>query len=308
MIKLGKIEKITDLRSVWPHEAIHFSKWLSQKDNLCLLSEAIGIDIVLEELESSVGSFSVDLFASEAGTNRKIIIENQLEATDHDHLGKIITYASGKNAEVIIWLVKRARDEHKQAIEWLNQHTDEQIGFFLVEIELWKINDSLPAVKFNTVERPNDWAKSMKATEGLSDTRKLQLEFWQAFNEYALEKQAFNRVFSQRKPQAQSWYELSVGSSVYRLGLFINTQKKKQGAEIYISNDKQMFDKFKAHKESIESELGFSLEWSEAIKDCRIFVSKDADIKENTDNWSEYYDWYCHMALTLREILKKYDV
>ena len=124
--------------------------------------------MVLEETESAVGSFNVDIFAAEeGGTGRKIIIENQLEETNHDHLGKIITYASGKGAEVVIWIVKRARDEHKQAVEWLNQHTDKNIGFFLLEIELWKINDSLPAPKFNVVERPNDWAKTMLAERPL---------------------------------------------------------------------------------------------------------------------------------------------
>ncbi|MDI3537618.1 MAG: hypothetical protein PWP30_2100 [Eubacteriaceae bacterium] len=136
-MQLGKIEKIDDLRCIWPHEAYDFSQWLAQDENLQLLSDTIGIDIVLEEIESSVGDFNVDLYAYEEGTKRKIIIENQLENTDHNHLGKIITYASGKEAEVIIWIVKRARDEHKNAIEWLNQHTDENIGFFLLEIELW---------------------------------------------------------------------------------------------------------------------------------------------------------------------------
>lgn len=115
-------------------------------------------------MESNVGDFSVDLYATEEGTGRKIIIENQLEETNHDHLGKIITYASGKDAEVIIWIVKKARDEHRKAIEWLNQHTDENAAFFLIEIELWKINDSEPAPKFSIIERPNDWAMAMKKT------------------------------------------------------------------------------------------------------------------------------------------------
>ncbi len=134
-MQLGCMKKINDLRTVWPHEAYDFSKWLAQEENLSKLSDDIGIDIVLEELESSVGNFNVDLYAKEEGTGRKIIIENQLEDTNHDHLGKIITYASGKGAEVVIWIVKHAREEHRQAIEWLNQHTDENIGFFLVEIQ-----------------------------------------------------------------------------------------------------------------------------------------------------------------------------
>ena len=158
MKSLGKIKKVTDLRSVWPHQEYDFSTWLAEEENLAQLSNAIGIDIVLEELESPVGGFSVDLFASEEGSGRKIIIENQLEDTDHDHLGKIITYAAGKDAEVVVWVVKRARDEHRQAVEWLNQHTDSNIGLFLVEIELWQIDDSAYAPMFKVVERPNDWA------------------------------------------------------------------------------------------------------------------------------------------------------
>ena len=135
MEKLGCMKRIDDLRSIWPHEEQDFSKWLAQKENLEQLSDAIEIDLELEKTESPVGSFSVDIYARESGSSRGIIIENQLEDTDHDHLGKIIMYAAGKDAEIIVWIVKRARDEHEQAIGWLNQHTDENIGFFLIEIE-----------------------------------------------------------------------------------------------------------------------------------------------------------------------------
>ena len=179
------MKRIDDLRSIWPHEEQDFSKWLAQKENLEQLSDAIEIDLELEKTESPVGSFSVDIYARESGSSRGIIIENQLEDTDHDHLGKIIMYAAGKDAEIIVWIVKRARDEHKQAIGWLNQHTDENIGFFLIEIELWRIGDSLPAPRFNVVERPNEWAKTVKAAETLTPLRKFQLNFWQQFCDYA---------------------------------------------------------------------------------------------------------------------------
>lgn len=306
MAKLGKIERVDDLRTIWPHEANDFSKWLSQEENLALLSDTVGIDIVLEERESAVGGFSVDIFASEEGTGRKIIIENQLEETNHDHLGKIITYASGKEAQVIIWIVKRARDEHKKAVEWLNQHTDENIVFFLLEIELWKIDDSLPAPKFNVVERPNDWAKTMKTVEGLSVTKKLQFDFWQAFSEYASEQDAFKKVFTLRKPQPQHWYDLSVGSSSYHLVLTVNTQKKRIGAEIYITDDKEIFEKFQSHKTEIESELNMELEWRTATKDCRILAIQNGDVKQGTSSWVSHFDWFCKMALALRKIVTEY--
>lgn len=98
MTSLGKLEEIKDLRSVWPHEALDFTPWLAQDDNIAILSDAVGLDITVDETESSVGDFNVDIFASETGTERKMIIENQLEDTDHDHLGKLITYAAGKAA------------------------------------------------------------------------------------------------------------------------------------------------------------------------------------------------------------------
>ena len=306
MTTLGKIERIDDLRTIWPHEARDFSKWLAQEENLALLSDTIGIDIALEERESSVGDFNVDLYATEEGSGRKIIIENQLEFTDHDHLGKIITYASGKGAEVIIWIVKHARDEHKQAIEWLNQHTDENVGFFLVEIELWKINDSLPAPKFNVVEKPNDWAKAMKVVEGLSALQKLQLDFWQAFNEHAFVKPGFKKVFSQRKPSPQHWYSVSIGRSTYHISFTVNTQKKRLGAEIYFSGDKDAYGRFMEHKEEIEKELSMPVEWREANKDCRILVLTNGDIKKGTDAWNDYFDWFCDMGIKLRDIALKY--
>ena len=140
MINLGTLKEITDLRSIWPHEALNFTPWVAE--NVELLADAVGLDITVDETESSVGNFNVDIYASETGTDRKIIIENQLEDTDHDHLGKLITYASGKDADVVIWVVKHAREEHKAAVEWLNNHTDDKIGFFLCEIKLFQIGDS----------------------------------------------------------------------------------------------------------------------------------------------------------------------
>lgn len=303
-MKLGKIKRITDLRSVWQHEALNFSKWLAQDENLAQLSEAIGIDIILEELESSVGNFNVDLFAIEEGTDRKIIIENQLEDTNHDHLGKIITYASGKGAEVIVWIVKRARDEHRQAIEWLNQNTGIKIGFFLVEIELWQIDDSAIAPKFNVVERPNDWAKQMKNVDNLSETKQLQQNFWLSLSETI--KTSYVKEFSPRKAQAQHWYDLSVGSSSYHIGLTVNTQKKRLGAEIYIPDDKEKFAMFKEHADEIEQLVGSKVEWREATKASRIITLHSYDIS-NESIWPQAIDWLLNKALIFKKIAKQFD-
>ena len=300
------MKRVDDLRKVWPNEAAHFTKWLAEEDNLEELSKAVGIDIDLEERESSVGSFSVDLYATETGSGRKIIIENQLEDTNHDHLGKLITYASGKGAEVVIWIVKRARDEHRQAIEWLNQHTDSNIGFFLVEIELWQINDSLLAPKFNVVEKPNDWAKTMKSIEGMSETDRLKLEFWQAFNDQMAGNPEFQKNFNLRKPQPQHWYDLSLGTSAYYISINIHTQKKKIDAGIYIPNDKEVFHRFQEHKDAFVQEFGKDIVFHDAGKASRILLYHSINVKDR-EKWPEAADWLFAMALKFKKIAKQID-
>ena len=187
-MKLGKLNKV-DLREYWKHEAIDFTRWLAEPDNLDELGDEIGLDIELLQTEAGVGRFSADILAQEETTGRKIVIENQLETTDHSHLGQILTYAAGIEAEYIVWVVKEVRDEHKQAVDWLNEHTDEKLNFFLVRIELWRIGDSDPAPKFFVISRPNDWTKSVRGTthdqSELSDTKLLQLEFWQQLRDFA---------------------------------------------------------------------------------------------------------------------------
>lgn len=302
-MKLGKIKRITDLRSIWPHEANDFTKWLADEHNLAKLGEEIGIELELEERESSVGNFNVDLYAKEEGTGRKVIIENQLEETDHDHLGKLITYASGKGAEVVVWVVKRARDEHRQAIEWLNQHTDTDLGFFLVEIELWQIDDSAIAPKFSVIERPNDWGKQMKSVAGLNNTEQIQLAFWQKFNDKMNASPDFTKHFKTRKAQPQNWYDVSVGSSEYHLCFTASIQKKHMSCGIYIPDNKELFHLFEAHKAEFEEQFGKGIEWGEASKATRINIFKSFDVSDQ-EQWGTAYAWYLENAIKFKLIAK----
>ena len=295
MKQLGKLEKIEDLRSIWKHEAKDFTPWLAEEENLSMLSEATGIDIVLVEQESSVGEFNVDLFAAEESTGRRIIIENQLEDTNHDHLGKIITYASGKDAEVIIWIVKRARDEHKQAIEWLNNHTDDKCAFFLIEIELWRIGKSEPAVKFNIVERPNDWAKSMKKNSSLTQGGALKLNFWQQFIEY---NQSNNGVYAKSMPTPDAW----IGKSIKGIpGTSVNLVVTKDNCRIeaYINSgsqekNKSIFDALFNYKDVIEKDYGAPLIWQrlEEKVTCRIYEDRPLSYI-NEDDRPAIFEFFC---------------
>lgn len=134
-MKLGKLDRV-DLREYWKHEALDCTRWLSESANIEVLSDEVGIGIHIAQTEASVGRFNVDILAEEENTGRKIIIEHQLEVTDHLHLGQLITYAAGLEAAFVVWVVRDAREEHRQAVDWLNEHTDEQVNFFLVQIEL----------------------------------------------------------------------------------------------------------------------------------------------------------------------------
>lgn len=303
---LGKLEKIKDLRKIWPHEATDFTPWLAQEDNISMLSDAIGIDISVDETESNVGSFNVDIYATETDTGNKIIIENQLEDTNHDHLGKIITYASGKDAKFVIWIVKKAREEHRHAIEWLNNHTDNDIAFFLIEIELWSINGSDPAVKFNVVEKPNDWAKEIKKVDStLSETEKLKLDYWTSFADYAFADNAFSKVFKRRKPSTDHWYSVSMGSSEYHMSFLTNTQKNILAIEVSIHDNKELFHEFYAEKDKIESNAGVKLDWRELPerKASRILYETNVDFKDR-DSWNKQFDWIMEYGVKIAKAFK----
>ena len=307
MISLGTLKEIKDLRTVWPHEALDFTKWLAEDENIAILSDAIGIDIAVSDTESTVGDFRLDIFATEAGTNRKIIIENQLEDTNHDHLGKIITYASGKSAEIIIWVVKRAREEHRAAIEWLNNHTDEQIGFFLCEIKLYQIGDSEPAVKFEVIEKPNDWTKKIKENTASSPTEQFRYEYWMAFNSYAFSKAIYAKNFRQRKASTDHWMDLSIGSSACHIAVSQIQKRNSISIEIYINEDKQLFRAFYEKKNDIENEMGMRLDWRELPnrKASRIIVEKPMEL-ENRDKWSEQFEWIIDVTLKMKNTFRKY--
>lgn len=127
-MKLGKLTKL-DLRDHWKHEALHFTQWLALEENLEQLGDEVGIDISLIQTEAVVGKFSADILAEEEASGRKIVIDNQLEATDHSHLGQILAYAAGVEAEYLIWVVRDAREEHVRAVEWINEHASDKINF-----------------------------------------------------------------------------------------------------------------------------------------------------------------------------------
>lgn len=182
-MEIGKLKEV-DIIELWKHEQYDFSEWLSKKENIENLNEILGLTLVDISEETYVGAYRCDLFAKDETTGIKVIIENQLEVSNHDHLGKIITYASGLDAKVIVWIVKAAREEHRSAIEWLNNNTNSNVNFFLIEIHAYKIGESDPAPMFQVVEQPNDFIKNNKSTnrdESMNKSQSQRIEFWNQF-------------------------------------------------------------------------------------------------------------------------------
>lgn len=307
---LGKLTKV-DLRQVWEHEATSFTRWLSKDENLSHLGAELGIAIKLLKTEAEVGGFKVDILAEEEGTARKIIIENQLETTDHDHLGKLITYASGTDATVVIWIFREIRDEHRSAIDWLNENTLEHIGFFAIKMELWQIGDSLPAPKFQIVSNPNNWTKIAKTNteqSKLTPTKLYQFELWNKFKEFA---QAHNQNLSFTKTYPQHWYNFSIGSSLCHVALTVVTRVKELGCELYISDDKWLFDFLLSHKGEIENDLRMTLDWQrlpEGTKASRIKIAKKFDVVGNPDfsKYGDAFTWLETNVAKFKTVFGKY--
>lgn len=305
---LDQLAKV-DLHSVWPHEALDFTKWLAVEKNLNMLGAAVGIELEPLETESSVGSFRVDIFAQEAGTGRKVIIENQLEDTNHDHLGKIITYAAGKGAEVVIWVVARARDEHRQAIEWLNQHTDNDFGFFLVEIELWTIGDSLPAPRFNVVEQPNEWSKTLKLSEGLSETARTKLSYWTKYREIAKASSSFMKVFNPQKPSEGHWTTLACGTSAYHIDLLIDIKQNCIGIDFYVPDNKEIGHRAIEHARLFEECLQLEASSFDAKKASGLrFYKPGCKIKGNEDEWPSFIGQQLEWALQMKALVDELEL
>jgi hypothetical protein len=311
-VELGKLVKVP-IRDVWPSEPADFTPWLAKHINL--LSEALGLGIDQDSLqevstEVAIGSFSADIVAQDADGS-KIVIENQYGDTDHAHLGKMLTYAAGVDAKVIIWVTEQARDEHKRAIEFLNSNTTDDLNFFLVQVEAWKIGDSKPAPRFNAIESPNEWARAIKiAGKGKTDELKMiKFNFWQKVKDYGQEV-ADNLPW--RDHSYDHWYNLSVGSSIAYITMYVNADRTHKVAVTYEfwpkSKDKTAYDELFSHKEEIETELGMKLEW--ARKDKNQFswarITKDGDYRDELQQ-DEIAKWFVDMATRFYKVIPKYD-
>ncbi|MEI7866727.1 MAG: DUF4268 domain-containing protein [Candidatus Methylumidiphilus sp.] len=303
MSEFGKLKRVP-LRELWKHEGTDFTPWLAA--NIGALGAALGLELELLEREAAVGDFSLDLLARDLGSSRKVIIENQLTQTDHDHLGKLITYAAGFGASVVVWVAESIRDEHRQTLEWLNQRTDEDTHFFGVVVEVLVIDDSKPAYNFNPVVIPSEWQKSIKprASSISSKGEKYRVYFQRLIDDL----RNIHRFTNAKAGQPQNWYSFSSGITgfVYS-AVFVG--KGKARVEIYIDKGDQeknkiFFDTLNKRKLEIESSFGNSLEWErlDEKQASRIAVYREGSIESSDSELEEIRQWHVNNLLKFKKI------
>lgn len=306
-VKIGKLTEV-DVRDLWKHEQYDFSNWLAKEENIKLLDDEIGLTLMDINKEVYIGSYRCDLIAKDETTGQIVIIENQLEATNHDHLGKIITYAAGLDAKTIIWIVKEAREEHKAAIEWLNNNSSEEIGFFLIELHAYKINDSLPAPMFKVVEKPNNFTKTSKqnySDKELNRSQNERLMFWEEFNTVIVAK---GKPFSVRKPTTDHWYDVAIGTSEAHLAINLVNKENKIVLELYILDNKKLFDHLYEDKEKIENTLQMNFSWERLDGKKALRIKHDVlglDFSDHS-NYPQLMDECIEKILKMRDVFKKY--
>ena len=263
---IGKLERVS-LRDVWKNEAKDFSSWLFK--NIEILSEELNIKITAIEKEKKTGSFSADIVA-EGSMGETVLIENQLEKTNHDHLGKLLTYVSNLDAKKAIWISKEPRSEHEKAIQWLNELSSD-IDFYLVKVEAYKIGNSDPAPKFTVIAGPTESGKAVgNEKKKIAERHKKRFRFWESLLEKSQKKTSLHSNIS---PSMESWISTGAGKSGLAFN-YVITFKHGQ-IELYIDRgkdskdeNKQIFDKFQFHRDEIEKEFGDKLTW-ERLDDKR---------------------------------------
>lgn len=295
---LGRLER-HELRDIWASEAGSFTPWLAQRENLALLGEALDLTLELEAQEKPVGPFRADILCRDLETGHWVLIENQLERTDHVHLGQLLTYASGLDAVTIVWIAARFTEEHRAALDWLNRITGETVRFFGLEVELWRIGNSSAAPRFNVVAKPNDWshaiARAARAIDDieLSDIRSLQRDYWAGLNT-VLDKAA-GPVSGARKAQPQGWMRFPIGRRGFHLTatMLRDESRLRVNLLVYGATAKANFQTLFSQREVIERELGYPLEWEElpTQQDSRVSVYLDPADPEDKADWPRQHEW-----------------
>lgn len=306
-VQLGRLERVM-LRSAWPGEATHFTPWLAQTENLALLAEAMGLEadsLELQGQEQAVGPFRADILCRNTEDDSLVLIENQLERTDHSHLGQLITYAAGLKAVTLVWIAERFTEEHRAALNWLNEITHESFHIFGLEIELWRIGNSPLAPKFNVVVQANEWTRQIQLASrsaAMTPLGQIQLGFWTEFGEYLA---TIGAPLKPPKPAAANWMTWGLGRSGVHLLATVNAGQITVGVEINTREHPTWFAKLQAHDAKVLEATGIELDWDEKTgKKHSIARCVYALDMRDEENWPEASQWIGQRLLKLRKVFR----
>lgn len=297
---LGRLEKVP-LREAWASEAADFTPWLAEEGNLKLLGEAIGLELELEAQEKQVGPFRADILCKDPATDSWVVIENQLERTNHSHLGQILTYAAGLEAATIIWIAPEFTEEHRATLDWLNEHTTEKINFFGLEVELWRIGSSPFAPKFNVVSKPNEWSRKVQqAASESSEVGELRQRFWTRLSRY-LDEQKFKGPRFNPKPT----YWIRFNSQIQHVGFEMKFVPRRDCVDLEVwfwrAASLPVWADLKADPATARRLFDESAQFDERpeVSRARIYVTSPKTDLQDEANWPELYRWIGERLSTL---------
>lgn len=307
-IKIGHMERVK-LREVWKNEAGDFTPWLARENNIVLLGKAIGIDLEVDAQEKEVGPYRADILCKDAANDQWVLIENQLEHTDHLHLGQLLTYAAGLNAVTLVWISERFTDEHRAALDWLNERISDEVRFFGIEIELWRIGESPIAPLFNIVSKPNNWTRQearRRSSENLKERGELLLEYWREFSQIVAER---GGAVKPKKPAPNYIQSFKIGGDEHLITRVVPTQGEIAVQLVLRGPDaKGRYNELASEKDEIEREAGERFLWEEKPDNIESHVTlrREDCVPRDRASWPEQHDWlYEKLQLFHRTFAKR---
>ena len=288
-----------DINDVWETEPHHFTPWLAKEENLTLLGNALGMELELEAQEINVGDFRADILCKNTEDDSWVIIENQLDPTDHKHAGQLLTYAAGLEACTVIWIAKTFRSEHSAMLDWQNRITDDRYRFFGVEMKVWQIGASDRAVQFDIISSPNNWVSGVNretrnaANRELPETRQQFRRYWTGLRDYIDDN---DKPVSLGTPGTRAFHQFGIGKVGFKLMAWLLRAKGQIGIRFVMGGDnaEAHFRLLEEQKEEIHNDFGETLEWNElqGSQSFRISLYKEDTPPLDENNWIHQYKWF----------------